>query len=280
MVERRPFKPWVVGSSPTGRTNWAFLLGAHLLLAPLDHAQTRGQAAAVAPARLEDLERLEVVVLDAALDHVQGIDVEADSLWVSSVDRTAKKGYLHLFDRASGRLRAQVSLERGARYHPGGLALDGDSIWVPVAEYVRNGTTLIQRRDKRSLELQAEFEVADHIGCVAAGENLVGGNWDSRIFYSWSRDGRQLRRRDNPSPNAYQDLKLAGGQLVASGKLTPDQGAIDWLDTGSLALVRRIVTGKTDRAVLFTNEGMAVRDGKLYLLPEDGPSRLFVFRLR
>ena len=35
MVERRPFKPWVVGSSPTGRTNMAALLGASLLLASL-----------------------------------------------------------------------------------------------------------------------------------------------------------------------------------------------------------------------------------------------------
>ena len=27
-------------------------------------------------------------------------------------------------------------------------------------------------------------------------------------------------------------------------------------------------------------EGMAIADGKLYLLPEDGPSRLFVYSLR
>lgn len=232
-----------------------------------------------AQVRLEDLERLEVVPLQVPLDHVQGIDVEADSLWVSSVDRAAKKGYLHFFDLASGRLRAQVSVERGARYHPGGVALDGDSIWVPVAEYVRNGTTLIQRRGKRSLELQGEFEVADHIGCIAAGETLVGGNWDSRTFFEWTRAGRLLRQRPNPTLNAYQDLKRVGGSLIGSGKLQAEQGAIDWLDAGSLALVRRIVTGKTDRGVLFTNEGMAVRDGRLYLLPEDGPSRLFVFRL-
>lgn len=181
--------------------------------------------------------------------------------------------------QSAGQLRAQVSLARDARYHPGGIALDGDSLWVPVAEYARSSTTLVQRRDKASLELQGEFEVSDHIGCIAAGADLVGENWDSRVFYSWSRDGRLLRRRDNPSPNAYQDLKLVEGRLVASGKLSQDEGAIDWLDVGSLALVRRIVTGKTERGVLFTNEGMAVRDSKLYLLPEDGPSRLFVFRL-
>src|SRR5688572_6617490 len=138
-----------------------------------------GLLAPQAPARLEELERLEIVALEAALDHVQGIDVEGEALWVSSVDRQAKRGFLHLFDCKSGRLKAQVSVERGIRYHPGGIARDGDSIWVPVAEYVRESTTLVQRRDKRTLALVSEFEVPDHIGCIAADKTLVGGNWDS-----------------------------------------------------------------------------------------------------
>jgi hypothetical protein len=247
-----------------------------LLLCALGGTRSSGQSP---PFRLEDLEPLGAVALHAPLDHVQGIDVEGDSLWVSSVDRKARQGFLHLFDNASGELRAEVAVERGARYHPGGIAVDGDAVWVPVAEYRRSSSSLIQRRDKRTLRLLGEFEVADHIGCIAAGETLVGGNWDSRIFSEWTREGRLLRRRPNPTPNAYQDLKRMAEALVASGKLSAEQGAIDWLDPESLALRRRVVTGKTDRGVLFTNEGMAVRDGKLYLLPEDAPSRLFVFRL-
>jgi hypothetical protein len=31
--------------------------------------------------------------------------------------------------------------------------------------------------------------------------------------------------------------------------------------------------------VILTHEGMAIAGGKLYLLPEDGPSRLFVYQL-
>lgn len=231
-----------------------------------------------APSALQDLERLAVIRLAASLDHVQGIDAEGDSLWVSSVDRNAKEGFLHLFDLPSRKLRAQVSVGRGARFHPGGISLDGDSLWVPVAEYERDSSSLVQRRDKRTLELQSEFAVKDHIGCIAAAANLIGGNWDSRIFYEWTREGRELRRRPNPTPNAYQDLKRVGDRWVASGKLSEDEGAIDWLDD-SLVLVKRLVTGRTDRGVLFTNEGMAIRDGKLYLLPEDGPSRVFVFKL-
>jgi hypothetical protein len=48
----------------------------------------------------------------------------------------------------------------------------------------------------------------------------------------------------------------------------------------SLKLVKRMEAGKTNRGVPFTNEGMAVGAGRLWLLPEDGPSRLFEFRLR
>jgi hypothetical protein len=56
-------------------------------------------------------------------------------------------------------------------------------------------------------------------------------------------------------------------------------GAIDWLEWPSLKLLRRIDAGKTSRGVPFTNEGLAARGDRLWLLPEDGPSRLFEFRV-
>ena len=134
---------------------------------------------------------------------------------------------------------------------------------------------------RRTLELEAQFEVGDHIGCVAAGDGvLVGGNWDSRIFYVWDRSGKLLRKVENPTPNGYQDLKFAGGQLVGGGLLPGKVGAIDWMEWPSLKLVKRMEAGKTSRGVAFTNEGMAVRAGRLWLLPEDGPSRLFEFAVR
>jgi len=42
-------------------------------------------------------------------------------------------------------------------------------------------------------------------------------------------------------------------------------------------LVRRIATPRTDRQVSYSREGMAIRGAQLLLLPEDDPSRLFVF---
>jgi hypothetical protein len=231
---------------------------------------------------LSDLPLLKTIELRGTTHHVQGIDLDAEGtrLWVTSVDRAAKKGYLHEFSLPSGELRRTVEVGVGERFHPGGMALDGESLWIPVAEYRRESSATIQRRNARTLELEGQFEVADHIGCVAAGaEGLIGGNWDSRIFYVWDRSGKLLRKVENPTPNGYQDLKFAGGQLVGGGLLPGRVGAIDWLEWPSLKLVKRMEAGKTSRGVPFTNEGMAVRGDRLWLLPEDGPSRLFEFGL-
>ncbi|MBL8295242.1 MAG: hypothetical protein JNN08_25580 [Bryobacterales bacterium] len=239
-------------------------------------------AAALAAAEsLEDWRIEKTIPLQASLHHVQGIDVEGGRLWVSSVERKTRKGFLSLFELTSGRLVRQVEVQDGDQFHPGGIARQGDWIWVPVAEYRRASSATIQKRHKESLELLDRFPVADHIGCIAAGEGqLIGGNWDSRIFYVWDERGKLLAKRDNPRPTGYQDLKRMGATLIGSGLLSRREGAIEWLSLPEFTLSRQIVTGITDRGVPFTNEGMAFAGGKLYLLPEDDPSRLFVFAPR
>jgi len=229
---------------------------------------------------LATLTLLSVVLVEGPSHHVQGIDVEDGVLWVTSVDRATRAGYLTRYDLASGRRLAGVEVHDGERFHPGGLQIDGDAVWVPVAEYRRRSSTWIQRRDKVTLALLSQFEVADHIGCVAVAEGVVwGGNWDSTHLYRWRLDGTLIDKRQNPSGTKYQDIKMVGGVLVASGLGGPDKGAIDWVDPTTLSVTRRVVTGATDRGVPYTNEGMTVRAGSLYLLPEDGPSRLFRYRL-
>jgi hypothetical protein len=231
--------------------------------------------------KLENMPRVEVQPLDGKLHHVQGIDIEGERLWVTSVHAVERKGYLHLFDRSTGRMLTETEVQEGKRIHPGGIALWQESIWIPVAEYDRQGTTSIQKRDKHTLRLQRSFEVPDHIGCVAVdSDRIVGGNWDSLQFYVWTPAGRLIRKVDNRTGNRYQDIKIAGGKLVASGKLSPREGAIDWLDLETFRLIRRIDAGMTDRDVVYTNEGMALLGRRLYLLPEDGPSRVFVFDLK
>lgn len=41
--------------------------------------------------------------------------------------------------------------------------------------------------------------------------------------------------------------------------------------------VRSLASGTTDRGRLYSAEGMTLKGNDLYLLPEDGPTRVFHF---
>ncbi len=229
---------------------------------------------------LDGLKSLGPLALNGTTYHVQGVDTDGKLLWVTSVDAPQRKSYLHEFAFDTGAHVRTVEVQQGARFHAGGLSLDGESLWLPVAEYRANSTATIERRSRRTLEKEFAFEVQDHIGCIAVTpEFVIGGNWDSRDFYVWSHKGELVRKVAMKGGNAYQDMKVTGGYLVASGLLADKTGAIDWLDLKTFDLVRRMTVGKTDGGFVFTREGMAVFGGQLLLLPEDGPSRLFRFAL-
>ena len=72
------------------------------------------------------------------------------------------------------------------------------------------------------------------------------------------------------------------GVLVGAapaGKGEQGGGAVVWMDPETLAVtgVRRV--GRTDRGVPLVQEGIELRDGRVYLLPEDTPSRVFEYDL-
>jgi hypothetical protein len=228
---------------------------------------------------LSDLEKVATLNLKGTLYHVQGVVVDEQHIWVSSVDSVRREGHLAQFSRSTQELERDVIVGDHVRFHPGGIAGDTDSIWVPVAEYRPRTSAVIERRSKRTLELLSSFRFADHIGCVAVAPGLVvGGNWDSREFYVWDLRGHLVRRFPNGQPTRYQDMKFLGDRLVASGPLSTSSGAIDWLEWPSMRLGRQILGGKTDRNMLYNREAMAIDAEFIYLLPEDGPSRLFIFR--
>ena len=230
--------------------------------------------------QLSELALLRTVNLEGETNHVQGIAVARGKLWLTSVDRKTQKGYLREFDAATGKRLREVEVQRGAMYHPGGLSESGGSLWLAVAEYEKQGRSVIEERSATDLRVLRSFEVSDHIGCVAAGgSRIYGGNWDSRTVYEWSLEGKELRRRQNPLPTAYQDWKLSAGKLVASGNEGRGGGAIHWLDPESLQPQLTLRAGATDRGVPFTNEGMAVVGDELWLAPEDTPTRVFVYSL-
>jgi len=226
-----------------------------------------------------DWELVRTLDLHGPTNHVQGIDFDATILWLTSVDTKSHKGFLQTFALDSGELLRTIEIQDNQRFHPGGIASDAASLWIPVAEYRPNSTSVIQKRNKRTLDLEFQFPVSDHIGCVAmTPEHLIGGNWDSRDFYVWDHRGNLLRKIANSNANAYQDMKFETPYVVASGLLPDRSGAIDWLEIPSLQLSRRVIVGNTDRKTPLTREGMAIHDDRLCLLPEDNPSRLFVYR--
>ncbi|NWG13260.1 MAG: alpha-L-fucosidase [Acidobacteria bacterium] len=232
------------------------------------------------PSPLADLKPEVVVNLPGETHHVQGLLVSGDRAFVTSVDRAALKGYLFEYDLKTGKRLRTVELQQGARYHPGGFDGDEDSLWVPVAEYRAASTTVIQRRSVKSLDLISSFEVPDHVGALAVGpDKLYAANWDACKLIDIAKDGKIIRIRDNPTPLRVQDWKYRHGTLIASAVAPPGSGdhAVVWLDPETLRVLKTYPAGTTDRGVPFTNEGLDSRDGTLYLLPEDSPSRLFVF---
>src|SRR3954449_7524202 len=76
--------------------------------------------------------------LKSPTNHVQGIDFDAHVLWVTSVDSTNRKGYIREFSLMSGDVIRGVEVQEGERFHPGGIAADAESVWIPVAEYRPN----------------------------------------------------------------------------------------------------------------------------------------------
>jgi hypothetical protein len=236
---------------------------------------------------IEHARLLGTLPLEGELFHVQGLELDRRRVWVTSVDQANHKGYIHEFDRRTGKLQRRLELTEGAKYHPGGISISGGSIWVPVAELKPNSASVLVEIDAGSLQIRRKIHVADHLGCVAAsGQTLVAGNWDSELLYIFDlRDTARARTVPNPSPTRYQDMKFVQGQLIAGGSLTLWSGAVDWIDWPSMKRSRTLRAGAIGpvrplgRGGPYTGEGMAIEGRDLYVVPEDGPSRLFHFRL-
>jgi hypothetical protein len=236
---------------------------------------------------IEQTRLLGTLELTGELFHVQGLELDARRIWVTSVDQTNRQGYIHEFDRRTGKLLRRLELTDGARYHPGGISISGGSIWVPVAELRPNSSAVLIEVDADSLKIRRKIHVPDHLGCVAAsGATLVAGNWDSETLYIFDlRSNAPARTVPNPSATRYQDMKFVDGQLVAGGSLNLWSGTVDWIDWPSMKLSRTLQAGAVGpvrplgRGGPYTGEGMAIEGRDLYVIPEDGPSRLFHFRL-
>jgi hypothetical protein len=195
--------------------------------------------------------------------HPQGLAFVGGRTFVSSVEiteeprpaadpteRSTGAGVGHLFVMEDGRLIRDLMLGDGAAYHPGGIDFDGSNVWLSVAEYRANSRSVVVSVDPVSLEISERFRVADHVGWVVrdpARDVIYGGTWGTRRFYTWTPDGRELDRWENPSSFVdYQDCQYVGpGLLLCSGIAIMQQPLGGRYELGGIALVdivnRRIV---------------------------------------
>ncbi len=253
----------------------------------LSVAAQPGAAPGAAASPVEHAQLLGALQLQGEVFHVQGLALGPARIWVTSVDHATDTAWLHEFERKTGKFMRRLELTDGARYHPGGLSLSGGSLWVPVAEMKASSSAVLVEIDAETLAVRRRIAVADHIGCVAAaGQTLVAGNWDSRLLYVFDlARGAAVRVVPNPSGTHYQDMKFADGKLVASGNTGWLSGTVDWIDVPTMTLTRSIKAGSIGpvrpfgRGGPYTGEGMAIEGRELYVVPEDGPSRVFHFRL-
>ncbi len=230
-----------------------------------------------------DLELLDSNPLKFPTYHVQGLAVTEDIYYISSVDRDNDRGWLFKVDRETLTLLEEQELTKGALIHPGGIEMDGTYLWIPNAEYDRDGPSEILAFDTQSLEVSRAFSVNDHIGLIASNgtDRLYGANWDSVNFYVWDWDGSLIEIVANPTDMAYQDCEFSDPYLICGGtKNGSPSGTIDFIDPGNWTLVYRIEVHDTSLGHPLTREGLSLFGDEIFLLPEDGPdSEIMIYQV-
>ncbi|MED1096280.1 MULTISPECIES: DUF6454 family protein [Bacillus] len=246
--------------------------------------------------------------------HPQGLTKVGDLYYMSSVeiiekpvkydkpkdgyDRTTGKGVGHLFlFNKEGKLLKDIKLGEGDMYHPGGIAFDGTSIWVSVAEYRPNSKSIIYKVNPETMESQEVFRTNDHIGGILRDRKkgtLKAISWGSRSFYEFNEKGKILRKSSNPSHFIdYQDCENAGkNHMVCSGITELPQpapstakyelGGLALLDMKTMDMVHELPISLfspkghvvTRNPVFLENTTQGI---KLYAVPDDDQSSMLIY---
>ena len=242
--------------------------------------------------------------------HPQGMVKIGETFFVSSVEvrnRNTGDGTGHLFRiDSTGQLLTDLKLGEGPIYHPGGIDYDGQSIWVPVAEYRPDSHSIIYRVDPKTMKATEVLRFADHIGAIVHNtddDTLHGVSWGSRRFYRWTlgRDGRitngntppeRLRTFNTSYYLDYQDCKYAGARrMLCTGVTEMRQpsansafrlGGIDLVDLRDGRPVHQVPV------LLWTASGLDMTHNPVwlepadtgvrgYFMPEDDTSTIYVY---
>ena len=266
--------------------------------------------------------QVDVVSVGFDAHHPQGMTKVGDSFFMSSVettvepekygeirdgyDRSPGEGVGHLFKfGADGELIDEITLGEDTIYHPGGIAYDGRYIWVPVAEYRPDSSSIIYRVDPESLEATEVFRFPDHVGGLVPdpdASGLHGVSWGSRRLYRWILDdSSEVTDADRPPEELftfnkeyyvdYQDCEyVESGMMLCSGVAAyqpPNApefnlGGIDLIDLQTNALLHQVpVPLWTEEGLTMTQNPFFVEERgsglRFYFVPEDNDARLFVY---
>ncbi|PLR75266.1 hypothetical protein CU633_22060 [Bacillus sp. V3-13] len=259
-------------------------------------------------------EQKEKVDLQFNTFHTQGMTKVGDLYYMSSVEiiekpvkyaqpqngyeRTPGKGVGHLFVfNKDGKLLKDLKLGEGTVYHPGGIAYDGKSIWVPVAEYRPNSKSIIYKVNPETMNAQEAFRTNDHIGGIVSDRKqrtLKAVSWGSRTFYKFNETGEVLRKSNNPSHFIdYQDCETAGKDNMICSGITElpfpgsatakyELGGAALLDMKTMNIVHELPITLfspqghviTRNPVLFENTAQGI---KMYAVPDDDQSSMLVY---
>jgi hypothetical protein len=200
-------------------------------------------------------------------------------------DRTPGKGIGHLFVfDGQGKLLKDIKLGEGDMYHPGGIAFDGEAIWVSVAEYRPDSKSIIYKLDPETMKPEEMFRANDHIGGIlkdSRNGNLKAVSWGSRTFYEFSQKGKVLKQSSNPSHFVdYQDCESAGkDNLICSGitELPQPGSSTSKYELGGLALLdsKSMDVVHEQPITLFSSKGHVITRNPVYLENSDQGIRLY-----
>lgn len=249
--------------------------------------------------------------------HPQGMMKIGDTFFISSVhsfaidhgDNGSRKqnqkwgdegeGYLFKAD-LSGRLIEVTRLCEGPIYHPGGIDFDGNWIWVPVAEYRPDSSSIIFRVDPETLEAGAVFRVDDHVGDLSysrSDNKLYGFSWGSRRLYAWQIENGsvlspmgQVAEIDRPRTVRdveFQDCHYVDSSHVLCSSTTHFKqsyfGSLDLVDLQNGKVVHQLLVHlapkDSDRPMTHNPMCFERIDDRLrfYFAPEDDQTTIYVF---
>ena len=244
--------------------------------------------------------------------HTQGLYVTQRFYYVTGRwERSPKRAILFRFAREDPRRFEALDITppgSPGMDHPGGFDCDGTSLWIPIGMSRPRSPTAVMRlvldEDQPLHESQSEiaFHVDDHIGAIAWShrrEMLCGANWDTRHIYTWDTTGYLREKVSQAAFFAYQGddrgmhlavqdwkhLKLAPQrELLVAGGIDKSPGGgrpralLQIFDPDSRTVLTRFNPVGRSYDGPLTNEGMAVRDGTLFLVPADLGSDARIYR--